>query len=378
MTQTTTKASAFTSIRFILKSLLYLIIGLIIGIEFTLILFNESQRCNPLLVQTSELLLTQTNKDTNSMLSLISANQTAWMDEENISSHQQTSSVVQHLFNSTRVMCWIMTHPDNHQARAVHIRNTWGRRCNIVLFMSTQADETLPSIQLPVENGPDHLWNKTKLALKYIYDHHLNDADWFLKADDDTYVVMENLRMLLYKYPADAPVYFGCKLKRQYEEEYMVGGAGYVLSKSALVKFINEAYDNGDICSDSEIDENFALGNCLRNIGVVAGDSRDEQLKERFIPVSPTHVIPEFKMEWYAREIYHSENENVTCCSDHAISFHYTTWREFYTLDYLIYSLRPFGVFADIEWKLPEKLNISDLYSVEREYFENSTQPIET
>jgi hypothetical protein len=49
-------------------------------------------------------------------------------------------------------------------------------------------ESTLPAIGLPLP-GPEsrtQLWNKAKLTFSYIYDHHLNDYDWFFKADEDT------------------------------------------------------------------------------------------------------------------------------------------------------------------------------------------------
>jgi len=60
-------------------------------------------------------------------------------------------------------------------------------------------DPNLPAIGLNVEEGYEKLWYKTCTALDYIFQHHLNDAEWFEKADDDTYMIIENLRHMFSK-----------------------------------------------------------------------------------------------------------------------------------------------------------------------------------
>ena len=47
-----------------------------------------------------------------------------------------------------------------------------------------------------------------------------------MKADDDTYVIVENLRYMLKDHLSTDPVYFGFKLNQTVEQGYMSGGAG--------------------------------------------------------------------------------------------------------------------------------------------------------
>jgi glycoprotein-N-acetylgalactosamine 3-beta-galactosyltransferase len=55
--------------------------------------------------------------------------------------------------------------------------------------MSTKNDTNIPEIvTLDHGNGRSNLWKKTRLALEYVYKNHFNDADWFLRADDDKFV----------------------------------------------------------------------------------------------------------------------------------------------------------------------------------------------
>ena len=59
-----------------------------------------------------------------------------------------------------------MTTPDNHDARAKHVKATWGKRCNILFFVSTVENDTLPSIAFQGNESRSILWGKTKLGFQ--------------------------------------------------------------------------------------------------------------------------------------------------------------------------------------------------------------------
>ncbi|VDD97294.1 unnamed protein product [Enterobius vermicularis] len=180
------------------------------------------------------------------------------------------------LYKNVRVFCWIMTSLNNTFTRAIHVNATWAPRCNKYVFITSEESSGLPTVKLNATEGRKFLWMKTKEAFKWIYNNELQNYDWFLKADDDTFVIVENLRFMLLAYSPDAPIYFGCKFKMYMKQGYMSGGAGYVLSREAVKRFVEDGLTDSHKCKASNTGaEDAEIGKCLQNVGVIAGDSRD-------------------------------------------------------------------------------------------------------
>lgn len=77
------------------------------------------------------------------------------------------STLADWLYDEVKILCWVFTVPENHKTKAWTVKNTWGKRCNKLIFMSTEDDPELGAIAMPVEEGRGHLWNKTQNAMKY-------------------------------------------------------------------------------------------------------------------------------------------------------------------------------------------------------------------
>ena len=110
-----------------------------------------------------------------------------------------------------KIVCWILTFPKTHENRAVAVNRTWGRHCDVLLFMTTTDRPGIPTVvlNLGAPESRNMIFTKTKLAWMYVYKRHLADGDFFLKADDDTYVVWDHLVNFLRHKNASELRYFG-------------------------------------------------------------------------------------------------------------------------------------------------------------------------
>ncbi|XP_037928500.1 glycoprotein-N-acetylgalactosamine 3-beta-galactosyltransferase 1-like [Teleopsis dalmanni] len=247
----------------------------------------------------------------------------------------------------------IMTTGYRHNLEAARIYRTWTQRCDKTLFMS---DDFHDEIQ-PVIISKNEEWGKLKESLTFVYNYHYHNADWFLRAADDNFVILENLRYLLYPYSNKTPIYFGYKLKNKDGEAYMSSSAGYVLSKEALRRFVKSALPNTEICTPgANGKESEELARCLKNVGVLAGDSRAEDGSNTFFPFSLSDYLKGLKPEdhkfLYENSFYAMRNKSFPL-SKKMISFSNVHRDDLYTLEYFIYNMRVFG-----QKRLPAQLPI--------------------
>ena len=78
-----------------------------------------------------------------------------------------------------------------------------------------------------------------------------NNYDWYLKADDDTFVFVDNLKSFLITKNSTAPVTYGADFIMVVEKGYHSGGGGYVLSNEALNRLQAKLGENYTYCKNT-------------------------------------------------------------------------------------------------------------------------------
>lgn len=130
--------------------------------------------------------------------------------------------------------------------------------------------------------------------------------------------------------------------------------------------FVEKLLTNNSLCpvnSDKRV-EDWDISVCFDKVNVYAGDGRDLIKRERFLPFTPEyHLFNHRGKWWYWDRKYYNTEEGLTCCSNYSISFHYIEPKSQYTLYYLTYMHKIYGVkrrFAPS----PQKRNFTEVVNI--------------
>lgn len=222
--------------------------------------------------------------------------------------------------NQPTVFCLIFTTWKTVSTKGKTVFETWGKKCDKTklvlkfpkkirksLLKMTDLDynensfidsnNLLEPANFKSEPASSYgLTEKVHLALMHIYSKYPN-YDWYLKADDDTFIFVDNLRKFLIDKDPRNPVTYGYNFLKFIPEGYHSGGAGYVMSNEALIRLGRKLHEDRTFCPSQGV-EDVEINTCLRNLGVHLGDSIDDFGRERFHPLSLDHHFDGSFPDW--------------------------------------------------------------------------------
>ena len=288
-----------------------------------------------------------------------------------------------------RVLCWVNTFHENHETRLKDIKRTWGSKCDKILFMSDIEDLAIPTVRITAPPTHEMLWQKHREVVKMlIREYSEQDFDWVFKCDDDTFVLMENLKQYLDSpeirdWNMSKPLILGHRMTLQWWEMqrplnpleeldpehaqavntvlqatekqgglyYTPGGGGYALNW-AYLRQLNAILDDPHCLPGEVIPDDWAISFCMWFHDVVPRDTRDSKQRERFHQYNAIelyfkqpdeeaydHAIFESIYEennWYSDHFGIGWKTGADCCAPDTIAFHYVK-PPFMTLYYEYY-----------------------------------------
>uniref|UniRef100_A0A1I7YHH2 N-acetylgalactosaminide beta-1,3-galactosyltransferase n=1 Tax=Steinernema glaseri TaxID=37863 RepID=A0A1I7YHH2_9BILA len=204
----------------------------------------------------------------------------------------------------------------------------------------------------------DHSWEKIRKVFKHAYENLHEKFDWYLRADDDAYIVMENLEKFVGQYDSSKPYLFGYRWNFYVKRGFADGGA-YVISREALRQFYNEMRYNQTLCPEiHRAEEDQELAKCLSKIGVYPSKSTDAYGRQMFHHFHPLELESSFLFQFIAKYSFEKFEPFPHHYSRDTISMHHLSPFEMRMYHYLLYGVKyhnrtptqPAPVVSDGNW----------------------------
>ena len=281
--------------------------------------------------------------------------------------------------NYPKILCFIMVGKSRHSTRVKAVRETWGKRCDKLIIASNKKDKDLGAIKIHgVRSDYASLWQKLNKTVHFIWKQYRDDYEWFFKVDDDSYVIVENLKeflasshiqqananneSLLLGRRINPPIEafggwrgdvlgfnetglnkdFGDRFLKKFGNNatlvFNQGGAGYVMNRK-FMSLLVQALDSTDVLR-GKVPEDLAVTITMMYRDVFPRPTRDEQGRERFHPEDPEYMFSKAAKRniWLtkAHEMIGGLSYGYKCCSKKSITFHHV--QDLWPLEHQLYT----------------------------------------
>ena len=217
------------------------------------------------------------------------------------------------------VFCAIYSY-EGGKDRVQAILETWGKRCDGFMVASTFSDQSVGTIDLLHKGIPgdyDSMWQKVRSMLAYMYEHYLDDYDFFHIVGDDVFLIVENLKAYLSTVDPDEVLYAGGWTRPTWKPHlpddffYAGGGPGYTLSREALKQFVELALPTC-FAKTMVSFEDLVMGLCMRFfLGVQPSDTVDKAIKQRYHGVDPQLASEFYRLYLRRGNAIRPRNEDI-------------------------------------------------------------------
>jgi len=227
---------------------------------------------------------------------------------------------------------WVLTAPQNEDTRDLEIIESWGQNIpwDSLLFFGTSWNETVSGYDYVQCANVDSTFKAKKEMMGWVYvSEKYPDRDWYVKADDDSYLIIDTLHEYLETLDPTIPYFLGRKFHYIGPGgfQYVSGGATYVLSRAAVALLRGGMDECLKRFAFPNFEGDVAISHCLQLVGIFPEDTRDILGRERFHPFNyAAHLAGNAgeTTSWYRLFSMGPLMEGDNCCGVRTtVSFHY-------------------------------------------------------
>lgn len=270
---------------------------------------------------------------------------------------------------SDRVYCAVPTTNSEQAAKLrAGILQSWGPRCDVLKFFTDApaAGEAAPPASVTSEDGRfsaevvpiamkrsgketcsdgmlcRHIWEKVWRMWVHVYMHDLASAEWFMKVDDDTYLLPSNVRRFVRGrgWSAQDPHYFGFLVNVEVQPWRLISGVASAFSRTSIdrlgARLLSMKHEYGPrdrfphshgLCVDRDgATEERVTSRCLSEVGVFAEASLEDETREHVLPLglpfTLTYKRRPTTTSWFWDNKPYSRGDAIDCCSNSAWGIH--------------------------------------------------------